>query len=65
MLSMYVDANQKNRDEILLFVTFVYSAEYETIGFTPYHLLYIDYKLGRYLDDVDDSLCILYPLFSR
>ncbi|GFS77821.1 transposon Tf2-11 polyprotein [Trichonephila clavipes] len=41
MLSMYVDVEQKNWDEILPFVTFAYNtAKQETTGFTPFYLLY-------------------------
>ncbi|GFV03078.1 transposon Tf2-9 polyprotein [Trichonephila clavipes] len=37
MLSMYVDVEQKNWDEILPFVTFAYNtAKQETTGFTPF-----------------------------
>ncbi|GFU92823.1 retrovirus-related Pol polyprotein from transposon 412 [Trichonephila clavipes] len=41
MLSMYVDVEQKNWDEILPFVTFAYiTAKQETTGFTPFYLLH-------------------------
>ncbi|GFY33229.1 transposon Ty3-I Gag-Pol polyprotein [Trichonephila clavipes] len=41
MLSMYVDAEQKNWDEILPFLTFAYNtAKQETTGFTPFYLLH-------------------------
>ncbi|GFX29904.1 hypothetical protein TNCV_4750321 [Trichonephila clavipes] len=41
MLSMYVDVEQKNWDEILPFVTFAYNtAKQETTGFTPFYLLH-------------------------
>ena len=41
MLSMYVDVDQKNWDELLPFVTFAYNtAIQETTGFTPFYLLH-------------------------
>ncbi|GFY48523.1 retrovirus-related Pol polyprotein from transposon 17.6 [Trichonephila inaurata madagascariensis] len=41
MLSMYVDAEHKNWDEILPFVIFAYNtAKQETTGFTPFYLLH-------------------------
>lgn len=63
MLSMYVDTEQKNWDEILPFVTFAYNtAKQETTGFTPFHLLHgreaettMDTMLPFCPDDVDDD----------
>ncbi|XP_055928216.1 uncharacterized protein LOC129959419 [Argiope bruennichi] len=41
MLSMYVDVEQKNWDQILPFVTFAYNtAKQDTTGFTPFYLLH-------------------------
>ncbi|GFT58235.1 transposon Ty3-I Gag-Pol polyprotein [Trichonephila clavipes] len=40
MLSMYVDVEQKNWDEILPFVTFAYNTAKQTTGFTPFYLLH-------------------------
>ncbi|GFW07400.1 transposon Ty3-I Gag-Pol polyprotein [Trichonephila clavipes] len=41
ILSMYVDVEQKNWDEILPFVTFAYNtAKQETTGLTPFYLLH-------------------------
>ncbi|UYV84067.1 hypothetical protein LAZ67_X001053 [Cordylochernes scorpioides] len=41
MLSMYVDLDQKNWDEILPFVTFAYNtAKQEATGFTPFFLVH-------------------------
>ncbi|GFS41813.1 transposon Ty3-I Gag-Pol polyprotein [Trichonephila inaurata madagascariensis] len=41
MLSMYVDVEQTNWDEILPFVTFAYNtAKQETMGYTPFYLLH-------------------------
>ncbi|GFS54814.1 retrovirus-related Pol polyprotein from transposon 297 [Trichonephila inaurata madagascariensis] len=41
MLSMYVDVEQTNWDEILPFVTFAYNtAKQETTGYTPFYLLH-------------------------
>ncbi|UYV63096.1 hypothetical protein LAZ67_2003113 [Cordylochernes scorpioides] len=41
MLSMYVDVEQKNWDEVLPFVTFAYNtAKKETTGFSPFFLVH-------------------------
>ncbi|UYV80091.1 hypothetical protein LAZ67_18001653, partial [Cordylochernes scorpioides] len=41
MLSMYVDVEQKNWDEVLPFVTFAYNtAKQETTGFSPFFLVH-------------------------
>ncbi|UYV76060.1 hypothetical protein LAZ67_13002356, partial [Cordylochernes scorpioides] len=41
MLSMYIDLDQKNWDEILPFVTFAYNtAKQEATGFTPFFLVH-------------------------
>ncbi|GFQ78142.1 transposon Ty3-I Gag-Pol polyprotein [Trichonephila clavata] len=61
MMSMYVDTEQKNRDEILPFVTFAFNtAKQETTGFTPFYLLHgreglttLDTVLPFDLKDVD------------
>ncbi|GFW59786.1 retrovirus-related Pol polyprotein from transposon 412 [Trichonephila clavipes] len=63
MLSMYVDVEQKNWDEILPFVTFAYNtAKQETTGFTPFYLLHgheaettLDTMLPFYPNDFDDN----------
>ncbi|GFX68290.1 hypothetical protein TNCV_2816651 [Trichonephila clavipes] len=63
MLSMYVDVEQKNWDEILPFVTFAYNtAKQETIGFTPFYLLHgreaettLDTMLPFCPNDFDDN----------
>ncbi|GFX57523.1 hypothetical protein TNCV_3051731 [Trichonephila clavipes] len=63
MLSMYVDVEQKNWDEILPFVTFAYNtAKQETTGFTPFYLLHgreaettLDTMLPFCLNDFDDN----------
>ncbi|GFX08077.1 retrovirus-related Pol polyprotein from transposon 412 [Trichonephila clavipes] len=63
MLSMYVDVEQKNWDEILPFVTFAYNtAKQETTGFTPFYLLHgreaettLDTMLPFCPNDFDDS----------
>ncbi|GFX20351.1 retrovirus-related Pol polyprotein from transposon 412 [Trichonephila clavipes] len=63
MLSMYVDVEQKNWDEILPFVTFAYNtAKQETTGFTPFHLLHgreaettLDTMLPFCPNDFDDN----------
>ncbi|GFS63500.1 retrovirus-related Pol polyprotein from transposon 412 [Trichonephila clavipes] len=63
MLSMYVDAEQKNWDEILPFVTFAYNtAKQETTGFTPFYLLHgregettLDTMLPFYSNDFNDN----------
>ncbi|GFY61470.1 transposon Ty3-I Gag-Pol polyprotein [Trichonephila inaurata madagascariensis] len=63
MLSMYVDAEQKNWDEILPFVTFAYNtAKQETTGFTPLYLLHsreaettLDTMLPFCPNDLDDN----------
>ncbi|GFW55083.1 hypothetical protein TNCV_2786981 [Trichonephila clavipes] len=63
MLSMYVDVEQKNWDEILPFVTFAYnSAKQETTGFTPFYLLHdreaettLDTMLPFCPNDFDDN----------
>ncbi|UYV68065.1 hypothetical protein LAZ67_5002947, partial [Cordylochernes scorpioides] len=52
MLSMYVDVEQKNWDEVLPFVTFAYNtAKQETTGFSPFFLVY-----GREAETTLDSL---------
>ncbi|UYV84620.1 hypothetical protein LAZ67_X002854, partial [Cordylochernes scorpioides] len=52
MLSMYVDVEQKNWDEVLPFVTFVYNtAKQETTGFSPFFLAH-----GREAETTLDSL---------
>ncbi|UYV65991.1 K02A2.6-like, partial [Cordylochernes scorpioides] len=52
MLSMYVDAEQKNWDEVLPFVTFAYNtAKQETTGFSPFFLVH-----GREAETTLDSL---------
>ncbi|GFX04245.1 retrovirus-related Pol polyprotein from transposon 412 [Trichonephila clavipes] len=63
MLSMYVDVEQKNWDEILPFVTFAYNtAKQETTGFTPFYLLHgheaettLDTMLPFCPNDYDDN----------
>ncbi|GFW96796.1 hypothetical protein TNCV_2159321 [Trichonephila clavipes] len=63
MLSMYVDVEQKNWDEILPFVTFAYNtAKQETTGFTPFYLLHgreaettLDAMLPFCPNDFDDN----------
>ncbi|GFU21149.1 hypothetical protein TNCV_5115491 [Trichonephila clavipes] len=63
MLSMYVDVEQKNWDEILPFITFAYNtAKQETTGFTPFYLLHgreAETTLGTMLpfcpNDFDDN----------
>ncbi|GFX80805.1 transposon Tf2-9 polyprotein [Trichonephila clavipes] len=63
MLSMYVDVEQKNWDEILPFVTFAYNtAKQETTGFTPFFLLHgreaettLDTMLPFCPNDFDDN----------
>ncbi|GFX68209.1 retrovirus-related Pol polyprotein from transposon 17.6 [Trichonephila clavipes] len=63
MLSMYVDVEQKNWDEILPFVTFAYNtAKQETTGFTPFYLLHgreaettLDTMLPFCPNDFDDN----------
>ncbi|GFW54888.1 transposon Tf2-11 polyprotein [Trichonephila clavipes] len=63
MLSMYVDVEQKNWDEILPFVTFAYNtAKQETTCFTPFYLLHgreaettLDTMLPFCPNDFDDS----------
>ncbi|UYV76755.1 K02A2.6-like, partial [Cordylochernes scorpioides] len=52
MLSMYVDVEQKNWDEVLSFVTFAYNtAKQETTGFSPFFLVH-----GREAETTLDSL---------
>ncbi|GFY63199.1 transposon Ty3-I Gag-Pol polyprotein [Trichonephila inaurata madagascariensis] len=63
MLSMYVDAELKNWDEILPFVTFAYNtAKQKTTGFTPFYLLHgreaettLDTMLPFCPNDFDDN----------
>ncbi|GFV35706.1 retrovirus-related Pol polyprotein from transposon 412 [Trichonephila clavipes] len=63
MLSMYVNVEQKNWDEILPFVTFAYNtAKQETTGFTPFYLLHgreaettLDTMLPFCPNDFDDN----------
>ncbi|GFV33106.1 hypothetical protein TNCV_509451 [Trichonephila clavipes] len=63
ILSMYVDVEQKNWDEILPFVTFAYNtAKQETTGFTPFYLLHgreaettLDTMLPFCPNDFDDN----------
>ncbi|GFW85439.1 hypothetical protein TNCV_144841 [Trichonephila clavipes] len=63
MLSMYVDVEQKNWDEILPFVTFTYNtAKQETTGFMPFYLLHgreaettLDTMLPFCPNDFDDN----------
>ncbi|GFU62997.1 transposon Ty3-I Gag-Pol polyprotein [Trichonephila clavipes] len=63
MLSRYVDAEQKNWDEILPFVTYAYNtAKQETTGFTPFYYLYgreaettLDTMLPFCPNDFDDN----------
>ncbi|GFX73319.1 retrovirus-related Pol polyprotein from transposon 17.6 [Trichonephila clavipes] len=63
MLSMYVEVEQKNWDEILPFVTFAYNtAKQETTGFTPFYLLHgreaettLDTMLPFCPNDFDDN----------
>ncbi|GFY16271.1 transposon Tf2-8 polyprotein [Trichonephila clavipes] len=63
MLSMYVDVEMKNWDEILPFVTFAYNtAKQETTGFTPFYLLHgreaettLDTMLPFCPNDFDDN----------
>ncbi|GFU89288.1 transposon Ty3-I Gag-Pol polyprotein [Trichonephila clavipes] len=58
MLSMYVDVEQKNWDEILPFVTFAYNtAKQETTGFTPFYLLH-----GR---EAETTLDTMLPFCSK
>ncbi|XP_055944510.1 uncharacterized protein LOC129975469 [Argiope bruennichi] len=55
MLSMYVDVEQKNWDQILPFVTFAYNtAKQDTTGFTPFYLLH-----GR---EAETPLGTMFPL---
>ncbi|GFX75308.1 transposon Tf2-6 polyprotein [Trichonephila clavipes] len=57
MLSMYVDVEQKNWDEILPFVTFAYNtAKQETTGFTPFYLLH-----GRQAETTLDTMLPFCP----
>ncbi|GFU28203.1 retrovirus-related Pol polyprotein from transposon 412 [Trichonephila clavipes] len=57
MLSMYVDAEQKNWDGILPFVTFAYNtAKKETTGFTPFYLLH-----GREAETTLDTMLPFCP----
>ncbi|GFV04477.1 hypothetical protein TNCV_11951 [Trichonephila clavipes] len=57
MLSMYVDVEQKNWDEILPFVTFAYNtAKQETTGFTPFYLLH-----GREAETTLDTMLPFCP----
>ncbi|GFY56615.1 transposon Ty3-I Gag-Pol polyprotein [Trichonephila inaurata madagascariensis] len=57
MLSMYVDTEQKNWDEILPFVTFAYNtAKQETTGFTPFYLLH-----GRDAETILDTMLPFCP----
>ncbi|GBO14263.1 hypothetical protein AVEN_142024-1 [Araneus ventricosus] len=54
MLSMYVDVEQRNWDNILPFVTFAYnSAKQDTSGFSPFFLVH-----GR---DVETPLDVILP----
>ncbi|UYV64979.1 hypothetical protein LAZ67_3002638, partial [Cordylochernes scorpioides] len=56
MLSMYVDVNQKDWDEILPFVTFAYNtAKQESTGFSPFFLVH-----GR---EAETPLDLLFPKF--
>ncbi|UYV68861.1 hypothetical protein LAZ67_6001298, partial [Cordylochernes scorpioides] len=56
MLSMYVDVNQKDWDEILPFVTFAYNtAKQESTGFSPFYLVH-----GR---EAETPLDLLFPKF--
>jgi len=63
MLSIYVDVEQKNWDEILPFVTFAYNtATQETTGYSPFFLLHgreaettLDTMLPFCPDDMDDD----------
>ncbi|GFW45000.1 retrovirus-related Pol polyprotein from transposon 412 [Trichonephila clavipes] len=63
MLSMYVDVEQKNWNEILPFVTFAYNTvKQETTGFTPFYLLHgreaettLDTMLPFCPNDFDDN----------
>ncbi|GFV24223.1 transposon Ty3-I Gag-Pol polyprotein [Trichonephila clavipes] len=60
---MHVDAEQKNWDEILPFLTFAYNTtKQETTGFTPFYLLHgrkaettLDTMLPFYPNDFDDN----------
>lgn len=55
MLSMYVDVDQKNWDDILPFVTFAYNtAKQETTGFTPFFLIH-----GR---EAETTLDTMFPI---
>ncbi|GFT24405.1 transposon Tf2-8 polyprotein [Trichonephila clavipes] len=57
MLSMYVDVEQKNWDEILPFVTFAYNtAKQETTGFTSFYLLH-----GREAETTLDTMLPFCP----
>ncbi|GFX96043.1 hypothetical protein TNCV_2289331 [Trichonephila clavipes] len=57
MLSMYVEVEQKNCDEILPFVTFAYNtAKQETTGFTPFYLLH-----GRETETTLDTMLPFCP----
>ena len=57
MLSMYVEVEQKNWDEILPFVTFAYNtAKQDTTGFTPFYLLH-----GREAETTLDTMIPLSP----
>ncbi|GFW42579.1 transposon Tf2-9 polyprotein [Trichonephila clavipes] len=56
-MSMYVDVEQKNWDEILPFVTFAYNtAKQETTGFTPFYLLH-----GRKAETTLDTILPFCP----
>ncbi|GFW28552.1 transposon Ty3-I Gag-Pol polyprotein [Trichonephila clavipes] len=65
MLSMYADAEQKDWNEILTFVTFAYNTakqERHTTGFTPFYLLHfreaettLDTRLLFCTNDFDDN----------
>ncbi|GFW90079.1 transposon Ty3-I Gag-Pol polyprotein [Trichonephila clavipes] len=57
MLSMFVDAEQKNWDEILPFVTFAYNtAKQETTGFTPFYFFH-----GREAETTLDTMLPFCP----
>ncbi|UYV68419.1 hypothetical protein LAZ67_5004277, partial [Cordylochernes scorpioides] len=56
ILSIYVDVNQKDWDEILPFVTFAYNtAKQESTGFSPFYLVH-----GR---EAETPLDLLFPKF--
>lgn len=58
MLSMYVDAEQRDWDDLLPFVTFAYNtAKQETTGFTPFFLLH-----GREAETTMDTLFPYHPI---